>query len=198
MRILIVGFGPFPGAAKNPSGDLARALARRRRTAFAGASIDATVLPTTYAALADTFPALLARHDPDLVLLFGLATRARMLRVETRAVRAASPIHADAKGAMPPRDIFPPGPHSLKVTVPAERLVAAARTAVPARRSHDAGRYLCNAALYNCLATARLGGRPRAVAFVHTPRPRGKFGAAALLRAGEAVLRAMIAHARQG
>ena len=35
MRVLITGFGPFPGAPFNPSAALAKALARRRRPAFA-------------------------------------------------------------------------------------------------------------------------------------------------------------------
>ena len=36
MRVLITGFGPFPGAPFNPSAALAKALARRRRPALAG------------------------------------------------------------------------------------------------------------------------------------------------------------------
>jgi pyrrolidone-carboxylate peptidase len=36
VRVLITGFGPFPGAPFNPSAALAKALARRRRPAFAG------------------------------------------------------------------------------------------------------------------------------------------------------------------
>jgi len=34
MRVLLIGFGPFPGAPRNPSALLAKALARRRRPAF--------------------------------------------------------------------------------------------------------------------------------------------------------------------
>ena len=41
------------------------------------------VLPTTYAAVANELPALLKRYDPDVVLFFGLASRAeRVLRIE--------------------------------------------------------------------------------------------------------------------
>ena len=36
MRVLITGFGPFPGAPFNPSAALAKALACRRRPALAG------------------------------------------------------------------------------------------------------------------------------------------------------------------
>ena len=36
MRVLLAGFGPFPGAPFNPSARLVKALARRRRPALAG------------------------------------------------------------------------------------------------------------------------------------------------------------------
>ena len=33
LRILVTGFGPFPGAPKNPTGPLVRALVRDRKKA---------------------------------------------------------------------------------------------------------------------------------------------------------------------
>ena len=206
--VLVAGFGPFPGEPKNSSGDLARALGRRRRPALAGVRIVSAVLPTTYAA-AHELPALLAKHDPDLVLFFGVAGRSRFVRIETRAVNAASALHPDAARAKPGRRaVVNHAPTELAVRAPVQRLAAAARTAgVPVRLSRDAGRYLCNAAFFISLDAARRKARPRGLAFVHIPRPRSPIplgrrrarrpAATALVRAGEAILVALLAGARR-
>ena len=88
MRVLLVGFGPFPGAPRNPSAILAERLARRRRPALAATIRTAHVFATTYAAIDSELPKLLAGR-PDIVLMFGLAARRRQLCIETnRAQRA--------------------------------------------------------------------------------------------------------------
>ena len=61
MRVLLAGFGPFPGAPFNPSAALAKALARRRRPAFAGSMQRIThVFATSYAAVDRDLPKLFA------------------------------------------------------------------------------------------------------------------------------------------
>src|SRR5262249_315668 len=72
MRVVIAGFGPFPGAPSNPSGRLAIALARRRRPALAGIEIASHIFATAYDAVDRDLPKLLARK-PDVLLIFGLA-----------------------------------------------------------------------------------------------------------------------------
>jgi pyroglutamyl-peptidase len=168
------------------------------------------VLPTTYAAASD-LPALLAKHNPDLVLFFGLAAGNRFMRVEIEAVNSASLLHPDAAQARPGRRILiRNAPPRLSVRAPVRRLIAAARaTGASVQLSRDAGRYICNAALFSCLDTAHRTGRPGIVAFVHIPRPRPRFPRrsrnqssgptlAALIRAGEAILLALLAQCRRG
>src|SRR5712692_4936949 len=58
MRVLITGFGPFPGAPFNPSAALAKALARRRRPALAGIERSTYVFATTYASVDRELPKL--------------------------------------------------------------------------------------------------------------------------------------------
>ena len=82
LTVLITGFGPFPGAAFNPTAALAQALARRRRPALGDIIRIAHVFPTSYAAVERELPDLVARHRPDVVLLFGLAPRTPHLRIE--------------------------------------------------------------------------------------------------------------------
>jgi pyroglutamyl-peptidase len=209
--VLVVGFGPFPGAPHNPSAELVRSLAKQRRPALAGTRLVTAVLPTNYAAVRGELPMLLKRHDPDAVLFFGLASRARILRIERRAVNALTGFYPDATGAkLATRTFMQDMPAELPVCADVMRLAAAARSAgIDARLSRDAGRYICNAALYQTLHAARESNRPCLVAFVHIPRPRrrtrldGKHGRPRpalqnLVRAGEAILVALMAETRRG
>jgi pyroglutamyl-peptidase len=203
--VLVVGFGPFPGAPRNPSADLVRSLARRRRPALADVRIISAVLPTTYAAVVEELPALLKRHDPDLVLFFGLAGGANAVRIESRAVNAASAIHPDARRAkLTTREVVRGSPAELKVTAPLRQAAAAVRLAgMTAVLSRDAGRYICNAALFAGLDLSRRTGRPARIAFIHIPWPRGRSHrkaplAQTLVRAGEAALVALLAANKRG
>lgn len=165
--ILVTGFGPFPGAPFNPTGPLVERLARLRRP---GVKIVPHVFETSYAAVNRDLPKLIAKHRPDALLMFGLATRARQLRVETRAQNALA-LLPDAAGKAPRRGAIATGkPAAMAMPMPAQALLAAVRkTGVPARRSRDAGRYLCN---YLCWRAAEAAGKakgPRLAAFVHVP-----------------------------
>ncbi len=168
MRILLIGFGPFPGAPFNPSAFLVKLLARRRRPAFAGVVRRTHVLATVYGAVDRNLPKLLAQ-DPGVILIFGLAGRRRHLCIEMRARNAVSLLFPDASGYRPQRGVIVPGGRAaLQSKAPFARLLRAARSAgIPARLSRDAGRYLCNYAYWRALERAR-NGRPL-VQLVHIP-----------------------------
>src|SRR5262249_56495440 len=87
---LITGFGPFPGAPFNPTEALVRRLAARRRPALADVVRVAHVFATRYATVEAELPGLVARHRPDVLLMFGLAARTPGLRIEPRARNAVS------------------------------------------------------------------------------------------------------------
>ena len=206
MRILIAGFGPFPGAPFNPSELLVKALARRRRPALAGIKRVMHVFATAYAAVDRDVPKLFATR-PDIVLIFGLAGRRRGLCIETRTRNAVSVLFPDAGGYRPRSGIIAKGaPPSRRGNAPFARLLGAARSsAFPARLSHDAGRYLCNYAYWQALRYARDDGP--LIAFVHIPpvrfapqRRSGGRHSPALLQlvgAAEAILIALIAASRR-
>jgi len=168
MRVLLIGFGPFPGAPVNPSASVVKALARRRRPAFAQLVRATHIFETTYAAVDRDLPKLFA-DTPDIVLMIGLAGRRRHLCIETRARNALSVLFPDARGYRPQRSVIVPGgPAALCGPRPFVNLLAAVRRCtVPARLSRDAGRYLCNYAYWRALERAH-GGRPL-VQFVHIP-----------------------------
>lgn len=203
MRVVIAGFGPFPGAPSNPSGRLALALARRRRPALAGIEIESHIFATAYDAVDSDLPRLLARR-PDVMLIFGLAGRRRHVCIETRARNKHSIIFPDVSGWRPERAVIEPGQCALTGNAPFPRLLyALRRTALPARLSRDAGAYLCNYAYWRALQHVR-DGRPL-VQFVHipwvgaAPRRTGAGNAPSMFRlvaACEQLLLALIAASR--
>jgi pyroglutamyl-peptidase len=203
MRILITGFGPFPGAPFNPSAALAKALARRRRPALAGIERSTHVFATTYASVDRDLPKLL-RQKPDIVLMFGVAGRRHQLCIETRARNAVSLLFPDAGGHRPHHGVIRlGGPAALAGNAPFARLAGAAGPRV--RLSRDAGRYLCNYVYWRGLEQVR-GTRPL-VQFVHIPpvstkpRPRRRSNRrptlGQFLKSAEAILIALIAASRR-
>jgi pyroglutamyl-peptidase len=208
VRVLILGFGPFPGAPRNPSAILAERLARRRRPALAAIIRTTHVFATAYAAVDSELPKLLATK-PDIVLMFGLAARRRQLCIETQARNARSILFPDVRGYRPARGVIALGEEAARRgNAPFAHLLAAARASrMPARLSRDAGRYVCNYSYWRALASADYRGGPL-VQFIHLPRvrfePRRKrkhkhraptFGI--VLAAAENVLIALIAARRQ-
>lgn len=175
ISVLLTGFGPFPGAPFNPSAELVRRLLRRPRPARNGVRIAAHVFQTRYAAIERDLPALIARHEPDVVLMCGLAARTRHLRIETRARNLIS-FFPDAGRVTPPRRVISRGEADRPVCGPlCIRLLQAARSSgMPARLSRDAGRYVCNYALWHALEPSSGQNAERIAAFVHIPSPRGR------------------------
>jgi pyroglutamyl-peptidase len=84
-RILITGFGPFPGAPSNPTMRIATRLGQLRRPRYAGLRRIVRLLPTTWAML-DGLPKAVLDLDLDAVLMFGLAGRRRKVTPEARGV----------------------------------------------------------------------------------------------------------------
>jgi len=207
LTILVTGFGPFPGAPFNPTGPLAQRAKRARRPALADVKIVTHIFPTSYAAVDRELPELIAKHKPDALLMFGLAPRARGLRVDTRA-RNALALLPDAGGASLGRRAIAVGsPTSMKLRTPARPLLAALRGLRPrVTLSRDAGRYLCNYLCWRVAETASTSTGLRLAAFIHVPpvrrgprRKRDKAMASLndLTVAGDRALVALVAAARR-
>jgi pyroglutamyl-peptidase len=201
-RILITGFGPFPGAPFNPTMAIVRHLIRSRRPCFAGVERLGRFLPTEWGMLPG-FRKTIRQCQPDAVLMFGLAGRRRMITPEARAVNHASLLRVDADGRKPTSRQLARGGARFRVSTvdPVRMTVAMQRAGLAARVSRDAGDYLCNALLWTALET----GVP--AIFVHVPRPRRMNrpkGSQKLLRpmpgdlnrAGEVALAAVLASLR--
>jgi pyroglutamyl-peptidase len=204
LRILVTGFGAFPGAPFNPTQALVARLVRLRRPAFSDVEFSGHIFPVTYKAVDRELPQVLAKHRPRALLMFGLASRTSYVRIETRARNAVTTLWPDAdrtrarKGSIAGgADALMFGPHTAKL------LRAADSTGLDARPSRDAGSYLCNYLSWRAVEAVKANDGLRLAAFVHVPPlPRG--GAARrkgvtprvtleeLVDAGEAMLLEMV------
>lgn len=209
LRILITGFGPFPGAPFNPTEPLVARLVRLRRPILSDVELSGHVFPVTYGDVDRRLPDLLAAHRPHALLMFGLASRTPHVRVETRARNAVTTLWPDAdharvrKGAISDgADAMMFGPHTARL------LRAALGSGIDARASRDAGSYLCNYLSWRAIEAGRGATGPRLAAFVHIPllargnvsrrhgRPH-RITLEELVDAGEAMLLEMARLARQ-
>jgi pyroglutamyl-peptidase len=168
--VLLTGFGPFPGVPVNATMHLVPELAERASRAFPDVRFIAEVLPTEWQAGPRRLAALLEETEPDLVLHFGVSSRARGFEIEQRA-RNACQITPDAAGAMPASArLHQDGTEHLRATLPVAHIVLALkRQGIPAYASRDAGGYLCNAVLYHSLGIAAASGAARRVGCIHIP-----------------------------
>lgn len=184
-RILITGFGRFPGMPVNPSAALADMLARSRRSGLPSPQL--LVLPTRWAT-AQHFADELERRAPDIVLMIGVAARRRHICIERRAVNVTGGFPDTTRNRPVTRVIDPSAPHAVCAAARLAPALHALRLAgVPARISRDAGRYICNALAFPAYLWANADGR-RIALFVHIPRPRAGLTLRAMARALEALL----------
>jgi pyroglutamyl-peptidase len=192
-RVLLTGFGPFPGVADNPSSWLAETLAERPPRDL-GAELHARVLPTAWQA-AQSVARLYQQLQPQVMIHFGVSPRAKTFRIERSAHNRAAR-RADAHGVLPPAPaIHAEGPDRFDTELSAAALAARLRACgVAAASSRSAGSYLCNFLYYHSLDWARRQPDPRLVLFVHIP-PMDVLDQKALLRGGYETLRFVLASA---
>lgn len=161
--VLLTGFEPFGGWARNVSAEAVQALDGR---VLAGALVAARVLPVAYPRALRVLDRALDEVRPDAVVAFGIhGQKAHGFRVESLAANSLEFRIPDNDGTVRSGEaIDPAGPGSRRVTLDSRALAAAIRSrGLRVRHSRDAGRYLCNAVYYWLL------GRTSQAAFVHVP-----------------------------
>jgi pyroglutamyl-peptidase len=190
QRVLVTGFGPFPGFADNPSAWLVETLAKRQQSPEF--KLVPEILPTEWEEVA-LIPRLYTALQPHVMIHFGVRARAPAFYIErsahNRAARAA-----DARGTMPTgRTIRADGPQRFDTPFHAAALAAhLRRSGLAAMTSRSCGAYLCNFLYYHSLEWAYRQQNIPAVVFVHIPpwtRKRGPCSREALLHGGAETLR---------
>ncbi len=202
LRILITGFGPFPGAPFNPTMPLVDRLLELRRPALDDVALSGHIFHVTYQTVDRELPELIAERRPHALLMFGLASRTSYLRIETRARNAVTTHLPDADGnraqsasIVRAADALAFGPHTANL------MRAARATGIDARLSRDAGAYLCNYLSWRAIEATRQLGGPALASFVHVPLlANGRASGITLeqlVDAGEAILMEMVKLTRQ-
>ena len=158
-RILVTGFGSFPGVPENPTTDLVCSLPRR----IMGLKVHRRVLPVSWERSSQVLTRAVDRVVPHLVLMLGVATQEATGRLETRACNRLDG-RPDGDGAlMLPGPIVPTRviEHTLNCHWPIDEFVKALHVkGHHIVSSTNAGRYLCNHTYYNafsCPASAGVG-----------------------------------------
>jgi pyroglutamyl-peptidase len=208
LRVLITGFGPFPGAPHNPTMPLVERLVQLRRPAFDDVDLQSHIFHVTYRTVDRELPELIARVKPQALLMFGLAGRTDYLRIETRARNAVTTTFPDADRSIAKKGAIVPGAAARSFGPHTTKLLRAARgTGIDARPSRDAGSYLCNYLSWRAIEAMNEKSGPRLAQFVHIPplprdgtsRRKGapRITLEELVDAGEAMLMELVRLARQ-
>lgn len=170
-KVLLTGFGPFPGVAENATARLVPDLALRAAAAFPAYTFHHDILETAWSAAPERAAYLIATHQPVLALHFGVAREAQGFRIE-RTAQNVCRIAADVTGCLPSAtqlecagpDARTSGIDTVALTRRLEAL------GYPVSISDDAGAYLCNAVLYHSLAAAEaLATSGCRSGFIHIP-----------------------------
>ena len=153
MTILVLGFGAFGSFAENPSAKLALAVHGRE----AGrARIVGLEMPVSYRGCLAFTRMAASEHRPAFILGIGVAANRDIALVEEQATNRVMPGRPDVDGCVPLG--LGDGPDVL--SSPDAWLLA---QALGVGCSPDAGRYVCNAWLYQVLQVRLRAG------FLHIP-----------------------------
>ena len=101
VRVLLTGFGPFPGAPVNPSAWLAETLPSR--LSEGDEEVDARILPTEWEAVAELTEQLRETLQPHVSIHFGLSHHAKGFRIERSAHNREPPRRRFGRSAAQPR-----------------------------------------------------------------------------------------------
>lgn len=167
MKILVTGFGPFPGVTENRSALVLRELASS--AALRGHELRVEELPTTYAAVDARIDELVASFQPALCIGLGVWP-GRTIRLERLARNATTSSAPDAAGQVRRGAVVEGAPADWPSTLPLaaiERRLLESGFAVT--WSDDAGGYVCNHVFYRSCHAVRGLAAAAACGFIHVP-----------------------------
>jgi pyroglutamyl-peptidase len=160
-KVLLTGFEPFGKSTLNPSAEIVKRMN--------GENIVTAVLPVAYGKSANQLLALIAEHNPDVVICFGQAEGRKEITPERVAINLDDARLADNEGVLRnDLKILEEGPDAYFSTLPVKELVEAIKSqGIPAAVSLSAGAFLCNHVFY--VAQNKLADTNVRSGFVHVP-----------------------------
>ena len=149
-RVLLTGFDPFGEDTLNPSWLAVQALHGRE---VAGHRVVAAQLPTVFGQAIGVLHALLATHQPSLVICVGQAGGRAALSLERVAININDARIADNAGAQPvDTAVAADGPAAYFSTLPVKAMRLAIRhEGVASEVSQTAGTFVCNHVFYGLM-----------------------------------------------
>lgn len=187
-RILITGFGPFPGAPVNPTAAMIEALAANPRALAGMGDIRTEILAVEYDTVPERLAAIAAGFAPDIAIHFGLSARAEGFTLERLARNEIAAGRPDNSGAQPQAACIVEGGEDYPSTLPLDDIAAAlARAGLPHSWSDNAGGYLCNYIFYLSRSPHFAEYAPPVSGFIHVPPLAGEGAPANAMRLGDLV-----------
>lgn len=165
--VLVTGFDPFGGEARNPSQEIARALDGRT---IAERRVVSATLPCAFGDARHEIVRLLRAHQPSLVICVGVATGRAEITPERIAINVDDARIPDNDGAQPiDVPVIRGGPAAYWSRLPIKAIVGALRErTIPAAVSQTAGTYVCNHVFYALMHALRWQRQVRG-GFIHVP-----------------------------
>lgn len=158
MRILVTGFGPFPGVEHNTSGEAARAIDGQ---VAHGVTFVGRVVDVSWTRAWPTIAQHVREVDPVALVMLGVDQNSDRVRLE-RVAHNGSCERVDQFGERAPGPrLVEHAPATLVTGLP-----WAALCVDGVEPSDDAGRYLCNASFFSGVHAL---GDALPVGFVHVP-----------------------------
>jgi pyroglutamyl-peptidase len=160
-KVLLTGFEPFGTATSNPSGEIVKQIS--------GDNIVTAILPVAYTQSGERLLALIAEHNPDVVICLGQAEGRTQITPEKVAINLDDAGLADNQGVFRNHTkIIEGASDAYFSTLPIQEFVEAIKAkGVPATISLSAGAVLCNHVFY--VAQNKFAGTNVRSGFVHVP-----------------------------
>jgi len=168
VKVLVTGFGAFPGVPHNVSSDIALNCAARW-SRNPGLNVECVILDTEWEAAPRRVLQKIDEFQPGVLILLGVSQKATGLTLETAAYNACH-IKPDACDQLPEHaTVRDGGKARLATSAPADCILDALKGGgLPVTISDEPGRYVCNAIYHEALTATAIRSHQRCI-FIHLP-----------------------------
>lgn len=163
MKILLTGFEPFGGCERNISWDAVSALDYE--------GVRKELLPVSFKRAAREIERLLDEYEPQVLLMFGFASKRDKVNIERVAINVMDSTNPDNDGYQPVDEpVSRGGKTAFFATIPIKDIVKHLNESeIPASVTNSAGTYVCNTVMYSALQHIEKLGKHCIAGFIHLP-----------------------------
>ncbi|MEQ1632035.1 MAG: hypothetical protein ABL997_06655 [Planctomycetota bacterium] len=166
MKVLVTGFGPFPGVTINVSETVLPAL-KSHAMSTSWMQIDTVVLPASYYRASLQIGRLLATGTWNMALLLGQGSASSAIELASAASNSISAQIPDTDGTRLGGELLGIGPAEVETGFNVERLAALGKeNGINVVVTAGCGTYVCNSTFYTALL---LSPTTCPVVFAHLP-----------------------------